>query len=217
MNRFSRRAGVFIVLVTAFTLFLLWGCNSLSPVANAPVIVHNVADLTITLLPLSRDTLVKRHMDNKKRYMNPYIDYPGQIPRRRIIVFETRFQTTESTLLVNVFEQNLTIGTESGRAQTALYMMRLWETYLDDVAKNKVERTLKDTVFPEDFTVEPGEPITGYLVFAAPYPKGGGEGMLTLKVSTSSGDRGTFEIPVNFAGTEGTESETGENTGVFGE
>ena len=213
MNRLNR----FVIYSTLLILVLLSSCNSLSPVAELPVIVHQAADLTITLKPLDRDTLTDRHMSNRRRWQNPYIDFPGQIPRRRVIVFEADFETVESTVNFNLFEQNLSIESASGRAQTSLFMFRIWEVYLDDVGRNIMRQTLNATVLPKDFTVSPGNPVSGYLVFADSYPVEGGRGMLTMSATTPGGDRGTFEISVDFLGPDGAVSTVGDNTGVFAE
>ena len=211
----SPRIKALLLPAVFLILLVLAGCNSLSPVAELPEIVYQAADLTITLQPLDRDTLIDRHMSNRRRNQNPYLDYPGQIPKRRIVVFETTFETTESTVDFNLFEQNLRIESGTGRAQTALFMMQLWQGYTEPIGENLMRQTLNSTVLPKDFSVVPGKPVTGYLVFAAGYPKEGGRGMLTLSATTPDGDRGTFEIPVNFFGTDGAPSAVGENTGLF--
>ena len=186
-----------------------------------PEIVKKAADLTITLKPLSYDTLKDRHGSNLEDYKNPFIDFPGQIPQRRIVVFETTFTTEVSTIDVFIREIQLNIGGKFGKigkAASAEYLSNLWLGYVDDTPyEAKLPRKAHDYMLPRKFTIKPGEPVSGYLVFAERYPKEGGEGFLSIPVTADNGDRGTIEIEMFFS-EHGLDTEKPEsNTGMFSE
>ncbi len=201
----------------ALILTGLSGCLTRPPQVQLPVITEKTADLTITLKPLSYDELKERHGSNRRDKLNPFIDYPGQVPQRRIIVFDAEFSTEESTILFNIRDIKLAIGDETGKAASIEYLIRLWDVYNNKTAFSKtIPDKARRYMLPREFTVKPGENIAGYLVFAEPFPKIGGEGLLTIPVTTDSGDTGTIEIKIDFDSNEGTEEET-ENTGIFAE
>ncbi|MCK5735347.1 MAG: hypothetical protein KAH21_02670 [Spirochaetaceae bacterium] len=210
------------VLITALlSLFFLAGCITKAPIVALPEIVKKSADLTITLKPLSYDFLKERHGSNLRDYTNPFIDFPGQIPQRRIVVFETTFATEVSTIDVFIREILLNIGGQigqTGKAVSAEYLSNLWLGYIEDTPfEAKLPRKAHDNMLPRKFTIKPGEPVSGYLVFAERYPKEGGEGFLSIPVTADNGDRGTIEIEMFFS-ENGLDTERPEaNTGMFNE
>lgn len=197
-------------------LMLLSGCVTKAPVADSRPIIHQTADLTITLRPLSYDVLKERHGSNHPDKINPFIDYPGQIPQRRIVVFEATFETEVSTIIVDLKQVKLTMGGSGGNAASQDYLIRLWENYIRNSAfQNTIPYKSRKFVLPGDFTITPGAPVQGYLVFAEPYPKEGGEGLISMTVSTDSGDTGELEIPLAFT-EHGISDDTEDlNTGIF--
>ena len=198
--------------------FIVSGCYTRPPEINVPEIVTKAADLTITLKPLDYETLKERHGSNKEFYTNPFIDFPGQIPQRRIVVFETTFSTEVSTIDVFIREIQLNIGGQTGKATSAEYLNNLWMGYVDNTPyEAKLPAKSMKYMLPRKFTIKPGEPITGYLVFAERYPKEGGEGLLTIPVTAENGDRGTIEVEMYFS-ENGLDTEIPEdNTGIFAE
>ncbi len=201
-------------------VILLCGCLSKSPETNQGTISTRVADLTISLTYVSRDTLIERHGKNNYYKQNPFVDYPGRIPPKNIVVFETSFRTDESTVLVELKDVKLKIEDKSGKAVNVEYLRNLWQGYTerDQRGRPRLERAARDFMLPEDILVEPGNPASGYLVFPYGYPKEGGDGMLTIIASTSNGDKGTIEIPMSFSENgAGDYVETEDNTGIFAE
>ena len=191
------------------------GCLTKPPEANLPLITQKAADLTITLRPLSYDTLKERHGSNRRDKLNPFIDYPGQVPQRRIVVFEAEFSTEVSTILVNIRDIKLAIDDKTGKAASVEYLTQLWNVYIQKTAySNTIPSKARRTMLPREFTIIPGEPVSGYLVFAEPYPKTGGKGLLSIPMATPGGDRGTIEIEIDFEGPD-TKTEPEESTGIF--
>jgi len=197
---------------------LLISCITRAPVITLPEIVKQAADLTITLKPLSYDVLKERHGSNKEFYTNPFIDFPGQIPQRRIVVFEAVFSTEISTIDVFIRDIQLSIGGQIGKAASAEYLSNLWLGYVQQTPyEAKLPRKAHENMLPRNFTIKPGNPVNGYLVFTERYPKEGGEGLLTIPVTAENGDRGTIEIELYFS-ESGLDTEKPEaNTGMFAE
>lgn len=200
-------------------LISLSSCLTQAPKSSIPTITKQAADLTITLHPLDYDALRELHGSNRQpdKKVNPYIDYPGQIPQRRIVVFDTEFKTETSTIMINIREIELAIGGRMGKAASVAYLTRLWESYIDDTPYvNTIPDVARRTMLPREIVVTPGENVSGYLVFAEPFPKDGGEGLLTIPVSADTGDKGVIEIEINFEDPEaGVHQE--KNTGIFAE
>lgn len=208
-----------ILLITVLlSLTLFTGCLTKAPIVDLPEIVKKAADLTITLKPMDYETLKKLHGSNREFYTNPFIDFPGQVPQRRIIVFETTFSTEVSTIDVFIRDIQLSIGGQSGKAASAEYLNNLWLGYVENTPyEAKLPAKSTKYMLPRNFTIKPGEPVSGYLVFAERYPKEGGEGLLTIPVTADNGDRGTIEIDMFFT-ESGLNTEKQEaNTGIFSE
>jgi len=93
-------------------LLLLASCISRPPVPTGISFTLKSADLTIQLVPLGREELRERHGVNTNRVRNPFIDYPAQFLKKRIVVFETEISTDESEVLFQLDEIHLAIGGE---------------------------------------------------------------------------------------------------------
>ena len=207
---------LFLIVPISF-LLILSSCISPPPEPDKSVIINKTADLTIKLVPISQEELIKRHGSNKDYYQNPFYKYPSQLPPRRIVVFNAQFSTEQSCILFSLKKIKLKIDDNSGKATSIDYLLRLWDGYKDDLGWGRLEATCRKYMLPTEFKVTPDKPVSGYLVFANNYPKEGGEGLLTLEVSTDSGDAGTIEIPINFT-EDGVKAQPKEkNTGIFAE
>jgi len=192
----------------------LSSCVSPPAKLTQDVIQTKTADLTITLAPISEETLLERHGSNKYYPRNPFIDFPGQVPPKRFAVFEAKFETSESTVLFSLNDITLRIGEKGGRATSVEYLRNLWLGYKDDRGWGRILEATQNTMLPREFTVTPGHPVEAYLVFANNYPKEGGDGLMVIEVVTPGGDKGTIEIPMSFS-TSGLDLETEDNTGIF--
>ncbi len=203
---------IFVLLAAVF----LSSCISRPPELTQMEIITKAADLSISLVPLSRETLIERHGTNKYYARNPFVDFPGQIPPRRIIMFEATFETTESTVFFTLKDISLRIGEKGGKATSVEYLRNLWYGYKDDRGWSRIMEATRNNMLPREFTVSPEEPASAYLVFANNYPKEGGDALMVLVVSTPGGDRGTIEIPMAF-NISGMEPVKDDNTGIFAE
>ena len=213
-HRFLSR--VLLVSVIAVLAFVFSGCLTQAPVSDSQEIVIKAADLTITLDPVNYDDLRERHGSNRRQWLNPYIDFPGQVPQRRIVVFDAVFETDLTNVDVKIRAIKLAIGGQVGNAASAEYLNNLWKGYIRETAwEATIPAVTRRTMLPREFSVKPGEPAIGYLVFAERYPKEGGEGLLEIPVSTDKGDRGVLEHLMFFT-EKGIDVEVAEeNTGIF--
>lgn len=214
MKRYSK----IILTVGILSIFLLSGCITQPPSTANKKIIAKAADLTVELEQIPYETLKKLYGSNRRDYQNPFIDFPGQVPQRRIVVFDAIFSTETSTIDVGIRTIQLSIGGQAGKAASAEYLSNLWKGYIKRTAwVNKLPDKAHRNMIPREFSIEPGEPVSGYLVFAERFPKEGGEGFMSIPVTSENGDRGTIEIEMYFS-EGGTETAAPEaNTGIFAE
>lgn len=196
---------------------ILAGCSTAPPQPIlAKPLVHHTADLTISLRFLNEETLVQRHGRNDSRlYTNPYYGYPGLITKKKLIVFEFQATSIESSVAFALEDMELLIGRVVGNAKSRPYLSRIWG-HNSRAAVDGMDHTMKKTILPRDFEVTPDNPVSGYLVFGENYPEEGGDALITMYVSTQSGDEGTIEIPLEFSA-DGLVKKSRENTGIFDE
>jgi len=215
-RKYRKRPITGVILFTALLALSLSGCLTKAPMVDVPEIVIKAADLTITLDPLSYDELKERHGSNRRQRLNPYIDFPGQIPQRRIVVFDTVFETSVSNVDVAIREIKLSVSGQVGNAASVEYLNNLWRGYIRGTPwEATIPAVTRRTMLPREFSVTPGEPVIGYLVFAERYPKEGGLGLLEIPVITDKGDRGTLEYEMYFT-EKGIDADAPEtNTGIF--
>lgn len=206
-------------VLTLFLLVLLSitaSCVSNAPEASSgePIIIE-AADLTIRLVPVSRDELRERHGANTDRMRNPFIDQRSQLTRKRIVVFEADISTTESTVLFALEDNSLMIGGQTSRGTSRELLLNFWKGHASqEELATMHDKTLR-YMLNREFTVEPGKPAQGYLVYAHNFPKEGGEGLLRFTVRTPDGSEGTLEETVNFTERGLATEEEKVNTGIF--
>jgi len=191
-------------------LLLLTSCVSKPPVPVETAFVLESADLTIRLTPLSREELRERHGANTDSVRNPFIDYPAQLLKKRIVVFETGIESDESEVLFHLDGIHLVIGGEKATAVSSELLMNYWRGYASQEEAVLMESLLRRTMLERKFSVSPDEPVEGYLVFAHPFPREGGEAMISFNVSTPAGDYGLLEQAMEF-----TKVEKLGRTGIF--
>lgn len=203
----------YIILLAS--ILLLSACNTAppKPVMTEPI-VHEVADIRLNLRYLDEDELIFLHDSNDVAgYKNPYYKYPTLITKKRLVVFEFTGSSTETTVLFKLKDINLSIDRIAGPAKSRPYLENIWG-HIDKVNLPAMTRTMKQTLLDREFTIEPGKPVTGYLVFGENYPQGGGDGIITMYVSTSTGDDGTIEIPLKFS-SDGTLQTSEKEPSIF--
>lgn len=201
--------------VLAILLFLS-SCISTPPVPTESSFTLESADLTIRLLPLSREELKRRHGSNTDRTRNPFIDYPAQLLKKRIVVFETEISTEESEVLFQLDEFHLEIGGVKDEAASLELLMNYWKGYTSQEEAVLMRSLMRKTMLDREFSVSPDRPVKGYLVFAHSFPKEGGQAIISFNVSTPAGDEGVLEQAMEFTKTGGKKEKTGK-TGIFSE
>ena len=186
-------------------LLLLASCISKPPVPTGASFTLKSADLTIRLAPLNRGELRELYGANTDSFRNPFIDYPAQLLKKRIVVFETEISTDESEVLFQLDEIHLTIEGVRDAATSPKLLMNYWKGYASQEEAVLMQSLMRRTMLDREFSVSPDRPAKGYLVFAHSFPKEGGEAMISFNVSTPGGDQGVLEQAMEF-----TEAEAGE-------
>lgn len=186
-------------------LLLLASCISKPPVPTGVSFTLKSADLTIRLAPLNREELRGLYGANTDSFRNPFIDYPAQLLKKRIVVFETEISTDESEVLFQLDEIHLTIEGVRDAATSPKLLMNYWKGYASQEEAVLMQSLMRRTMLDREFSVSPDRPAKGYLVFAHSFPKEGGEAMISFNVSTPGGDQGVLEQAMEF-----TEAEAGE-------
>jgi len=184
-------------------LLLLASCISRPPVPTGISFTLKSADLTIQLVPLGREELRERHGVNTNRVRNPFIDYPAQFLKKRIVVFETEISTDESEVLFQLDEIHLAIGGVRDAAASPRLLMNYWKGYASQEEAVLMQSLMRKMMLGREFSVSPDMPAKGYLVFAHSFPKEGGEAMISFNVSTPAGDEGVLEQAMEFTEAEG--------------
>ena len=121
--------------------------------------------------------------------------------------------TSESTVNFRLDDINFRKGPVEGDAKSHKYLTRIW-SYYNGGQSRTMEQTLDDTLLPTEFTVSPGEPVSGYLAFAEKYPAEGTDGTISFYLTTPGGESGRLEKKVYFV-EEGIVADRPENTGIF--
>lgn len=197
-------------------LLLLTSCISSPPISTEKLFELESADLTIQLVPLGRKELRIRHGLNTDSTRNPFIDYPAQFLKKRIVVFETEIKTDESEVLFQLNEIHLEIGGVRDSATSIELLMNYWQGYASQDERVFMQSLMRRTMLSRKFSVSPDKPARGYLVFAHSFPKEGGDAMISFEVSTPAGDRGLLEQAMEFTET-GVREEKADRTGIFAE
>ncbi|MDA3955197.1 hypothetical protein [Oceanispirochaeta sp.] len=187
-------------ILISLAFFLLAGCQSHeSPIAPGVVIKQDLGDISLTLTLLTEEELLKRHGKSG----NPFVAYPGKIPRKDFFVFDTTISSESRKVLFNMQEILLNLDTGvSDNAKSRATLLRTWDFYLkDDNSKAQMKRIIKQNLSDNSFTAAPGEDYRGYIVFLV-NTEAAKEGTLLIPVETSDGDKGIIEMPFNFTATD---------------
>ena len=182
-------------------LLLLASCISKPPAPTGASFTLEAADLTIRLLPLGREELKRRHGSNTDSNRNPFIDYPAQFLKKRIVVFETEISTDESEVLFRLNEIHLEVGGAGDEAASSELLMNYWSGYTSQVEAVLMQSLMRKTMLRREFSVNPDNPVRGYLVFAHSFPKKGGEAVISFNVITPDGNQGLLEWVMEFTET----------------
>ncbi|OQX28598.1 MAG: hypothetical protein B0D92_08085 [Spirochaeta sp. LUC14_002_19_P3] len=207
MQKYAFIAGILFISV-------LSACKTSppKPVMSEPI-VYQVADLTVTLSYLGEEELKSLYGRNDVReYVNPYYKYPGMITKQRLLVFNFEASTQENQIEFKLNDISLRIRNKGGDAKSQSYLNNIWSHYEQADLLN-MEKIMRKTILPREFTVTPEKAVSGYLVFGENYPEDGGEGLITMFVSTPEGEEGKIEIPLQFSA-DGTVGEK-QGEGIF--
>ena len=199
-------------------LFVAASCTSTAPeVSSREPIIIQAADLTISLLPKSRDELRDIYGSNSDRLRNPYIDHPSKITKKRLVVFDVNITTEESTVLFELRENSLMIGGQTAQGTTRQLLANLWKGYASQEEQAGLHDLMLRSMLEREISVSPDNPAQGYIVFAHNYPEGGGDGLITFHVKTPDGAMGTLSESIQFTNKGVEEEGDTMNTGIFSE
>ncbi len=197
-----------------FLLLVLSSCKTVQYNYEDQVITHEVADITVKMTLLSEAHL--QELFGKEE--NPFINYPSKFPRKYFFVFETEITTQTSTVSFDRMNSSLKIGNAYYKGANQYNLPRDWAPYYEnDRAELHMKTKIKQTLKPDDFTVSPDNPFTGYLVFLVPVGEER-EGTVQLPAFTPDGDEGVIEIPFAIEKfIDGEVAVPSDNTGIFAE
>jgi len=198
-------------------LLLLASCISRPPLSTEASFTLESADLTIRLVSLGPGELRGRHGSNTDRIRNPFIDYPAQFLKKRIVVFETEISTLESEVLFRLDEIRLEIGGVRDAAASPELLTNYWKGYASQEEGVLMQALMRKTMLSREFSVSPGRPAKGYLVFAHSFPKEGGDAVISFNVSTPDGEEGLLEQAMEFTETGILDEEKPDREGIFSE
>jgi len=197
-------------------LLLLTSCISKPPLPAKVSFILESGDLTIRLVSLGPDELKKRHGSNSDRIRNPFVDYPAQFLKKRIVVFEAEISTLESEVLFQLDEILLEIGRVRDSATSPELLMNYWKGYASQEEEVLMQALMRKTMMSREFIVSPDKPVKGYLVFAHSFPREGGDAVISFSVSTPAGDEGVLEQAMEFT-EAGIREEGSDEKSIFSE
>jgi len=212
-------SAILTIALTGLTLFS--GCSSIQITGSSEPFIQDVADIHFELTLLGRDELRERFGKDE----NPFIDYPGKLPRKHILVFQASISSEETVLSIDRNETYVTIANGNHKGMSARRLINVWEPYYrDDRDEAHKKRTMNTNLKSDTIEVSPDSPFQGLLVFMIPVDENT-KGIAVLPAVTSSGDRGDVEIPFSYrfvdggikgySETEKEDSSVEKNTGIF--
>ena len=211
MRKFTQ---LILLLVSGALLFT--SCRTVDYQSELQVVEQQVADIHIKLTLLDRNTLIDRYGEE----FNPFIDFPGKLPRRYFFIFDLEIDTETSVIDFSQKNMAINIGSDQYGAMNDFKLKRDWEDYNEN-DRQKLHRgiTINETMKPVEFTVSPDNPYKGLLVFLVPVSNDTSpESSIILPATASNGDEGIIEIPFKLARYEdGEKAVPTENTGIFAE
>ncbi len=209
MQRFT-----YPTLLLALAVLVLTACQTVDYQSELQVVEHHVSDISIKLTLLDRNTLIDRYGKED----NPFIDFPGKLPRRFFFVFDLEIETEESEVSFSQKTMAINIGSNQYRASNDFKLKKDWEPYHEtDNQMLHREITINKTLKPAVFTVSPDKPYKGLIVYLIPVSdEASPESSIILPAKASNGDEGIIEIPFDLVRYEGGEKAVpSENTGIF--
>ncbi|MDF1568052.1 MAG: hypothetical protein P1P77_08535 [Spirochaetaceae bacterium] len=206
-----------VIVLVALTIAVLAGCSTAGPQPRTyETIELDAADLHIELTYVDDETIEYRHGRNdSRRNVNPYYKFPAVITKKNFYVFEFSAATAESTVNFRLEDIDFRKGLVNGSAKSIKYLLRIWSHY-NQGQSQMMTNTLEDTLLPPEFSVSPGNPVSGYLAFAENYPSDGKEAEISFYLTTPNGESGRLAVPIYFY-EDRVSDELPVNTGIFSE
>jgi len=208
-----------ISILTGITILILasLGCQSKPhPTVASQSYVKQYGDITIKVHYMSYDELVAEHGSRG----NPFIDYPSILTQKDLLTFRLEITTGETSLEIVQKDINFTLGEVSADPVSEHILITLWDPYSESGSdRTRKFSTIRRYVSKGTLKATPEEPLDTYLVFAKKFPQTG-KALLSLPISTDSGDYGIIDIDFLFTGESDLElDEEGnvKNTGIFSE
>ncbi len=203
-----------IIPVLLFSLAILTGCRTTTYQPTQDTIEYKISDIQFRLTPLTRDNLIELYGKDE----NPFIDFPGKLPPRYLLVFDTSITTETSEVEFSRETITISIGESTYKASNYFTLNSNWNSYYDNDTqalhmRNRINKTLK----PSEFSASPDAPFKGFLVFLIPI-KDATKGTIRIPAKTPQGDEGVIEIPFTLEKYIGKDKAIpSENTGIFAE
>ena len=176
------------------------------------VIEHQVSDIHFQLIPLTREDLIEKY----GKESNPFIDYPGKLPRKFFLIFDTVITTEQSEVEFSRDTITVTIGNSTYKTLTYFSLQTIWNAYDEsDRASLHRKKTIMNTLKPSAFSAGPVNSFKGTLAFLIPL-KEDTKGVLHIPAKTPEGDEGVIDIPFTLEKyIDGEKAVPSENTGIF--
>lgn len=182
------------IMITLFTI-LLFGCISKPEIVKTlePIVI-NAADMAISLEYLAEDQLISLY----GKETNVFANYPGLLPKKKVIVFKLDLSSTSTSAQLDINDISLKIGDVTGLSRNKKQLLRDWNFYIkenSDILQAK--KMVKDRMYNDTILITPENPQSAWIVFLDTFPEDG-EAMLTINMTTSDGESGTIDIPLDF-------------------
>ncbi len=197
-------------LLALLVFLILTGCTSTREYSvTGDSFEKDFADVHVSIAYLDREELLARHGNDG----NAFIDFPANLGQKRLMVFELKVDTVDTSIKIKHKHITLNYGGKVASPLSYFLLEEMWKPF----NKSSMEAGVRGKMagqFVSGGTLKagPGKPLSVYIVFAKNFPVFG-DAVFTMPISTSDGtDEGYVEAPFQFRPAGGT-VQKGENAG----
>ncbi len=165
---------IFIVMLTVFAI----SCKGKpAPMAETNIFQQDSKEnIDVMIEFMDEDILRVKH---GYEAINPFLTMQFKLSFRRIMVFNCQIENNSERAISFILQRiELTYNTIVDHAHNGFFIIGYWETYketdnITDSQHRSKEATVKQYVMRQEYTIQPGSKIQGYLVFVDKFPQHG--------------------------------------------
>ena len=165
---------IFVVLLAVFA----FGCKGKpAPMAETNIFQQDSKENIDVMIEFMDEEILR--VKHGHEAINPFLTMQFKFSFRRIMVFNCQIENnSERPILFILQRSELTYSTVTDHAHNGFFIMGYWDTYKesDDITNSehrRKEAAVDQYVMRQEYKIEPGSKIQGYLVFIDKFPQHG--------------------------------------------